>query len=72
MYNFANDDELKAFLNTAIVNTAEATQILGCTRQNIDDLVRRKKLIPVKIYPRDKLFLRSDVEARLKQTGCFI
>jgi hypothetical protein len=67
MYNFKNDEELKSFIASGVINTSEAASILNCSRQNIDDLVRRNKLIPIKIYPRDKLFLKSDVLARVQK-----
>lgn len=54
-----------AFCQYCIVSTAEAAQMLGCTRQNIDSLVRRGKLMPVKAYAKNKLFLRSDILRRI-------
>lgn len=66
MYQFNSKEELKKFLSEEIINTAEAVQILNCTRQNIDDLVKRGKLVPIKIFPRDRLFLKSDILERLK------
>ena len=66
MYSFNSKDELISFMASEIINTSEAASILGCTRQNIDDLVRRKKLVPIKIYPRDKLFFKPDVMSRVK------
>ncbi|MDR1439965.1 MAG: DNA-binding protein [Clostridiales bacterium] len=66
MYRFETPEQLKSFIASEVVNTSEATLLLGCTRQNIDDLARRGKLAPIKTYPRDKLFLRADVLARLK------
>jgi len=66
MYKFDTKQDLRKFLENEIINTAEATQILGCSRQNIDDLVRRNKLIPIKVFPRDRLFLKSDVLERVK------
>lgn len=50
-----------------IINTAEASELLGCSRQNIEDLIKRGKLQPVKAYPKNKLFLKSDVERRTWQ-----
>ncbi|MBQ1780336.1 MAG: helix-turn-helix domain-containing protein [Bacteroidales bacterium] len=47
------------------MTTAEACELLQCSRQNIDDLVRRDKLHPIKPGGRTKLFLRSEVEERL-------
>lgn len=66
MYNFDSDEILKSFIASEVINTSEAASILNCSRQNIDDLVRRGKLVPIKIYPRDKLFFKPDVEARVK------
>lgn len=63
---FDSLDALKAFVAENIVTTMEAAAILDCTRQNIDDLVRRHKLMPLKQTQRDKLFWKSDVEARLE------
>lgn len=52
------------FVSERIVNTAEATDIIGCSRQNIDDLIKRGKLNPIKINAKEKLFLKSDVQKR--------
>ncbi|WP_338055997.1 helix-turn-helix domain-containing protein [Thermanaerosceptrum fracticalcis] len=38
--------------------------ILECSRQNIYDLIKRGKLRPIKEMAKDRLFLRSEVEAR--------
>lgn len=66
MYNFSSSEELKKFIVSEVINTSEAAAILNCSRQNIDDLVKRNKLIPIKTYPRDKLFFKADVAARVK------
>ncbi|AZV57954.1 helix-turn-helix domain-containing protein [Clostridium sp. AWRP] len=65
MYQFNSKNELFKFLSGNIINTNEAKQILGCTRQNIDDLVKRGKLVPIKVFPRDRLFLKEDVLNRV-------
>ena len=49
----------------ATLETSEVAQLLGCTRQNVSDLVRRGKLVPLKTSARGPLFLRSDIYARL-------
>ena len=67
MYSFAGRDDIAAFIIAEIVNTSEAAEILGCSRQNIFDLVKRGKLSPIRHLPKDKLFWRSDVEARAKE-----
>lgn len=58
-------NDFKEFISTSIVNTAEAAGMLGCSRQNIEDLVRRGKLHPVKVEAKNKLFLKSEILRRL-------
>ena len=52
------------FIDTKLVNTSQATELLGCSRQNIDDLVKRGKLNPVKVDAKNKLFLKSEIMQR--------
>lgn len=49
------------FVQHNLVNTREATEILNCSKQNIDDLIKRNKLKPVKSGAKYNLFLREDV-----------
>lgn len=71
MYQFTNKQELLDFLASELVNTAEATAIMETNRQNVDDMVRRGKLIPVKVFPRDRVFLKSDVIARKAEIDAY-
>ncbi len=57
-------DDFKAFAENNLISTHEASCLLGCSKQNIDDLVRRKKLHPIKKEHRYNLFLKCEVEAR--------
>lgn len=57
-------EDFGLFVKNRVVNTKEATDILDCSRQNIDDLVRRKKLKPLKTDAKNKLFYRKDIEQR--------
>lgn len=66
MYNFTTDEELKQFITDNIISTGEAAELLGCSRQYINQLVKENKLIPIKKINYITLFLKSDVEARLK------
>lgn len=66
MYQFNTDEEIKQFISENIISTGEAAEILGCTRQYINHLVKENKLIPIKKINYITLFLKSDVEARLK------
>lgn len=66
MYNFTTDEELKQFIADNIISTGEAAELLGCSRQYINQLIKENKLIPIKKINYITLFLKSDVEARLK------
>lgn len=57
-----------SFVRYNLMTTNEATQLLDCSRQNIEDLIRREKLHPVRTLPNGKLFLRSEVERRSWQS----
>lgn len=52
------------FVKYGIINTKDACDLLDCSRQNIDDLLKRKKITPVKSFQRNKLFLKSDILKR--------
>ena len=57
-------EDFRRFVESRIVNTAEAAELLDCSRQNIDDLIRRDKLHPVKATSKNKLFLKSEIIQR--------
>ena len=52
------------FVQNRIVSAGEACQILGCSRQNISDLIKRNKLHPIRRDARYKLFLRNEIIQR--------
>jgi len=54
---------LKSYAENEIISTSEAMEILNCSRQNLDDLVKRGKLIPTKIKGKSRMYFRSDVES---------
>lgn len=56
--------DIAAVSRQALCDVREAAELLGCSRQNISDLVRRGKLVPLKASARSMLFLRADVLAR--------
>lgn len=60
-----NFDELQLVIEQNLYDTSQTMERLHCTRQNIDDLVKRGKLPVIKTSAKNKLFLRSDVEERL-------
>ena len=57
--------DVRGLARQAVCDSAEAANLLGCTRQNISDLVRRGKLTPLKSDSRGALFLRADLLARI-------
>ena len=67
MFDLENKQELINFISENVIGTAEASEILGCSRQYIDQLVKQGKLIPIKQLSNNKLFLKSDINARKKQ-----
>lgn len=50
-----------SYIKHNLVTTAEAAELLGCSRQNINDLVLRGLLHPIMSSAKNKLFLKSDV-----------
>lgn len=67
MYNFETKEELIRFVNDEIVNTSEALEILECSRQNLNKLVKSGTLVPIKEMVRDKLFFKEDILRRKEQ-----
>ncbi len=45
---FETEKELIQFIADNLLTTREAMEILECSRQNIDDLIKREKLSPIK------------------------
>ncbi len=69
MFTFETKEELASWFEHNVVSTAEAIEILGCSRQNLHAFVKSKKLTPIKETNRERLFWRSDVLARLEETS---
>lgn len=57
-------DDFKLFVTERIVNTSEAAEILGCSRQYVNELVKKQLLHPVKTFEKNTLFLKSEVLQR--------
>jgi predicted DNA-binding transcriptional regulator AlpA len=56
--------DFKNFVIHRVITAAEAAEILGCSRQNIDDLTKRGKLHPIKSGAKTTLFLKSEILKR--------
>ena len=59
--------DLFRFVQTRVVNASEACQILDCSRQNIDDLMKRDKLHPIRSDTKYKLFSKAEVMQRRRE-----
>lgn len=57
-------DAFQDFVQQCVVSTQEAADLLDCSRQNIDDLTKREKLLPIKSFEKQTLYLKSDVLKR--------
>lgn len=57
-------EDFRAFAAERIVNAAEAAEILDCSRQYINELVKTGKLHPIKTSGKNTLFLKSEVLKR--------
>ncbi|MGN7360357.1 helix-turn-helix domain-containing protein [Paenibacillus sp. SAF-054] len=64
MYNFSSKEELKEWIAREVIGTAEAMEIMNCSRQNVHSFVKSGKLKPVKDTGRERFFLKSDVLER--------
>ena len=60
-------DDFIGFVQHRIVNVSEACRILGCTRQNINDLMKRDKLHPIRRDGKNKLILKNEIMQRKQQ-----
>ncbi|WP_144508145.1 DNA-binding protein [Bacillus mycoides] len=61
MYKFETKDDLIRFIQDEIINTSEALEILGCSRQNLNVMVQKEKVKPIKEMPRDRLYFKEDI-----------
>lgn len=56
--------DFSSFVKHRIIDRAEASELLNCSRQNIDDLTKRGKLHPVKSGAKSTLYLKSEILKR--------
>ncbi|MGE7131170.1 helix-turn-helix transcriptional regulator [Lysinibacillus xylanilyticus] len=63
-YKVANKEEFIKLVQSEILTTSEVIEELQISRQALNSLVKRGKLVPVKELSRDKLYLREDIESR--------
>ena len=63
-YKTANKEEFIELVQSEILNTTEVLEELQISRQALNSLVKRGKIVPVKELSRDRLFLKEDIEYR--------
>ena len=56
--------DFQAFASERVVNAAETAEILSCSRQYVNELVKTGKLQPIKTSEKNTLFLKSEVLKR--------
>lgn len=59
--SFNNTYELKMYIAKEVIETKEVADILGCSRQYVNKLVKEQKIIPIKILNKNKLFYKPDI-----------
>lgn len=59
-------DDFTSYIKYNTLVSSEATELLNCSRQNLDSYIRRGRLKPIKESQRSKLFLKTDI-LNLKQ-----
>ena len=58
-------EDFRAFASERVITAAEAAELLNCSRQYINELVKSDKLHPIKSSEKNTLFLKSEVLKRL-------
>lgn len=66
-FNFKSKEKLIMFIQNEIITTAEATDLLNCSRQYLDELVSKGKITPVKTINRVRLYWKEDICALHKK-----
>ncbi|GCF83078.1 MULTISPECIES: DNA-binding protein [Bacillus] len=64
MFKFETKEQLTKFIQDEILNSSEALDILGCSRQYLNKLVKEEKITPIKETTRDKFFYKQDILTR--------
>lgn len=66
-YTFNDKEHLINFICNEIITTAEATTILNCSRQYLDELVSKGKITPIKTINRVRLYWKNDIVGLLQK-----
>lgn len=63
-YKVSNKEDFIKLVQSEVLTSSEVLEILEVSRQSLNSLVKRGKLVPIKELSRDKLFLREDILKR--------
>ncbi len=66
-YSFNDKEHLIDFICNEIITTAEATAMLNCSRQYLDELVSKGKITPIKTINRVRLYWKNDIVSLLQR-----
>ncbi len=66
-YTFNDKEHLINFICNEIITTAEATAMLNCSRQYLDELVSKGKITPIKTINRVRLYWKNDIVSLLQR-----
>ncbi|ADZ83165.1 helix-turn-helix domain-containing protein [Cellulosilyticum sp. ST5] len=66
-YTFDDKEHLINFICNEIITTAEATTMLNCSRQYLDELVSKGKITPIKTINRVRLYWKNDIVSLLQR-----
>lgn len=61
-------DILQKYVRLRLISMSEACRIMNCSRQNVDDLIRRDKLHPFENRSKTKWFRKSEIMSRKEST----
>lgn len=59
-----NLDDFKCFVQNRVISVSEACNILDCSRQNVNDLIKRGKLTPIESKSNNILLMKNEVIER--------
>lgn len=66
-YSFDDKQHLVDFICSEIITTAEATGMLSCSRQYLDELVSKGKITPIKTVNRVRLYWKNDIDTLVQK-----
>ncbi|MCQ2508052.1 MAG: DUF2442 domain-containing protein [Dorea sp.] len=58
-------DDFLSFVKERIISTTEVTELMGCTRQYVNELTKKGKIHPVKEDAKTKYYLKSEILQRM-------